>query len=205
MSAINAASVVAFIKAARAATLAAQDELNAADARLGDGDTGVMLRRLFEALEAALPAPGTADHDLGLIFQPLAKASASTTGSSLGTLVTVAMMTLTKSTRGQADLAWTGLAQLLDAVRDQLMARGGAKLGDKTILDSLDAVARAVEGMTDPQLMLDAARNAARQTLERFRQQPNRAGRARMFGEKTIGLDDPGMLAFLRVVEALHG
>jgi hypothetical protein len=59
--------------------------------------------------------------------------------------------------------------------------------------------------MTDPQLMLDAARNAARQTLERFRQQPNRAGRARMFGEKTIGLDDPGMLAFLRVVEALHG
>ncbi|MEN9763737.1 MAG: hypothetical protein RI906_3563 [Pseudomonadota bacterium] len=205
MSVINAASVAAFIKAARAATLAAQDELNAADARLGDGDTGVMLRRLFEALEAALPAAGTADSDLGLVFQPLAKASASTTGSSLGTLVTVAMMTLTKSTRGQADIAWTGLAQLLDAVRDQLMARGGAKLGDKTILDSLDAVARTVEGMNDPHSMLDAARNAARQTLERFRQQPNRAGRARMFGDKTIGLDDPGMLALLRVVEALPG
>jgi dihydroxyacetone kinase len=205
VSVINAASVAAFIKAARAATLAAQDELNAADARLGDGDTGVMLRRLFEALEAALPAAGTADSDLGLVFQPLAKASASTTGSSLGTLVTVAMMTLAKSTRGQADITWTGLAQLLDAVRDQLMARGGAKLGDKTILDSLDAVARTVEGMNDPHLMLDAARTAARQTLERFRRQPNRAGRARMFGDKTIGLDDPGMLALLRVVEALPG
>jgi len=82
-------------------------------------------------------------------------------------------------------------------VRDQLKTRGGAKLGDKTILDSLDAVARAVEGMNDPHLMLDATRKAARQTLERFRQRPNRAGRARMFGGKTSGLDDnPGLLAF---------
>lgn len=205
MSAITAAQVAVFIRAARAATLAAQDELNAADARLGDGDTGVMLRRLFEALEAALPAPGVAEADLGMVFQPLAKASASTTGSSLGTLVTVAMMTLTKATRGQASVPWSSLPGLLDGVRDQLMARGGAKLGDKTVLDPLDAVARAMEGLEDPRLMLTAARKAAADTLDRFRQAPNRAGRARMFGDKTIGLDDPGMLAFIRVLNGLPG
>ena len=34
--------------------------------------------------------------------------------------------------------------------------------------------------------------------------QPAKQGRARIFGDKSIGLDDPGMVAFKRVVEALR-
>ena len=42
-----------------------------------------------------------------------------------------------------------------------------------------------------------------RESLDAFRDKPNRMGRARMFADKTIGLDDPGMVALLRMVEAL--
>ena len=35
------------------------------------------------------------------------------------------------------------------------------------------------------------------------RQQPNRIGRARMFAERSIGLDDPGMVAMQRMLQAL--
>lgn len=40
-------------------------------------------------------------------------------------------------------------------------------------------------------------------TLTEFRQKPNLLGRARMFPEKSIGLDDPGMLAIKVIVEAI--
>ena len=46
---------------------------------------------------------------------------------------------------------------------------------------------------------------ATDQALDRFRDQPNKLGRARMFGEKSIGLDDPGMLAFRRLLDGLTG
>lgn len=117
---------------AREAAALAQDDLNAADGKMGDGDTGVMLRRLFEAIAAAIPDQET---DIGSVFQACAKACASGTGSSLGTLVTVAMMTLAKATKGRGEVGWIELGPLLASVRDQMMARGGAMLGDKTVVD----------------------------------------------------------------------
>jgi dihydroxyacetone kinase-like protein len=47
------------------------------------------------------------------------------------------------------------------------------------------------------------ARNAASKAIEEFRDKPNRIGRARMFAEKSIGMDDPGMVAVLRMTESL--
>lgn len=94
---------------AREAAALAQDDLNAADGKMGDGDTGVMLRRLFEAIAAAIPDQET---DIGSVFQACAKACASGTGSSLGTLVTVAMMTLAKATKGRGEVGWIELGPL---------------------------------------------------------------------------------------------
>ncbi|MET4386127.1 dihydroxyacetone kinase-like protein [Bradyrhizobium sp. F1.4.3] len=185
---------------AKLAAALAQDDLNAADGKIGDGDTGVMLRRLFEAVAAAIPDQ---EPDIGNVFQACAKACASGTGSSLGTLVTVAMMTLAKATKGRSEIGWDELAGLLASVRDQMMARGGAKLGDKTVVDMIDAVAVALAQARTREEASEAARGAARATLETFRDRPNKLGRARMFGERTIGLDDPGMLAFSRLLIAV--
>ncbi|MDF0520199.1 dihydroxyacetone kinase subunit L [Bradyrhizobium yuanmingense] len=182
---------------ASAAAAVAQDDLNAADGKIGDGDTGVMLRRLFEAIAAAIPFE---ESDIGQIFQACAKACASGTGSSLGTLVTVAMMTLAKATKGRNEIGWDELGGLLASVRDQMMTRGGATIGDKTVVDMLDAVAIALTRCTTRDESIAAAQMAARETLDAFRERPNRLGRARMFGERTIGLDDPGMLAFSRLL-----
>ncbi|MET4205224.1 dihydroxyacetone kinase-like protein [Bradyrhizobium sp. LA2.1] len=189
----------AAIRAKEAAALA-QDDLNAADGKIGDGDTGVMLRRLFEAVAAAIPDQ---EADISNVFQACAKACASGTGSSLGTLVTVAMMTLAKATKGRGEIGWDELGGLLASVRDQMMARGGAKLGDKTVVDMIDAVAIALDACKTRDEASQAAQNAARETLATFRDRPNKLGRARMFGERTVGLDDPGMLAFSRLLTAV--
>lgn len=186
-------------RAEQAAALA-QDDLNAADGKIGDGDTGVMLRRLFEAIAAAIPDQET---DIGAVFQACARACASGTGSSLGTLVTVAMMMLAKATKGCCEIGWDELAPLLASVRDQMMTRGGARLGDKTVVDMIDAVAVALAQAKTREEASEAALKAASDTLDAYRDRPNKLGRARMFGERTIGLDDPGMLAFSRLLIAV--
>ena len=84
-----------------------------------------------------------------------------------------------------------------------MMARGRGSLGDKSLLDVVDAVAAAAEGLETPEELLAAADKATDEALAAFRDQPNKLGRARMFGDKSVGLDDPGMLAFRRLLDAL--
>lgn len=181
-----------------AAAEAFAPELNAADGALGDGDLGITVSRGFlEASAAALPA------DVGLAFLDCAKAFQRVSSSSYGTLVATAFMSAAKATKGRDAVPVSEIPALLAGARDAMMARGKGSLGDKTVLDSLDAAVAALEGVPDDGL-LPAAVEAARATVERFKDRPNRLGRARMFGERSIGLVDPGQLAFCRVAEALQ-
>lgn len=181
-----------------AAAEAFAPELNAADGALGDGDLGITVSRGFlEAAAAALPA------DVGLAFLDCAKAFQRVSSSSYGTLVATAFMSAAKATRGRDAVPASEIPALLAGALDAMMARGKGSLGDKTVLDSLDAAVAALKGVPDGD-MLPAAVEAARATLERFKDRPNKLGRARMFGEGSIGLVDPGQLAFCRVAEALQ-
>lgn len=177
-----------------------EDELNAADARLGDGDTGAMLARLVAAF-SAVELDDTAD--LGAAFMALAKAGAASTGSSLGTLIVTAMMTLGKATKGDSSIEWKRLGPLLKEVRNAVMARGKSELGAKTIIDALDHLARGIDGVADAQAVATAAVAALDTALSIFRPLPCAIGRARMFAERSIGLDDPGMLALAEITRAV--
>jgi dihydroxyacetone kinase len=185
--------------AARMPTVEA--ELNAADAKLGDGDTGGMLARMAGVFSGADLAG--AGEDIGAAFMALARTGATSTGSSLGTLVVGAMMTLGRETRGATEIEWTRLGSLVGAVQKVMMERGKAQIGDKTIVDGLDYLARGLDGATDPETAGAKAVAAVDAALADFRERPSKVGRARMFAERSVGLDDPGMLALKDVVRAI--
>lgn len=200
MSTFDVRDVKAVVGKAAAAMVGLEQELNAADAKLGDGDTGGMLARVISAIDmAAIPS----DEDIGACFSAYAKAAAVATGSSLGTLFATALMAFAKETKGQSAVPVSELAPLLVKARDAMMARGGAKLGDKTVLDAIDAAAQALEGVGDTAEAKAKAVEATADVLVAFRGKPNKIGRARMFADQTIGLDDPGMLAFAKLCEAI--
>ena len=110
------------------------------------------------------------------------------------------MRSLAKSTVGRESIEVGDLASYLARARDEMISVGGTCLGDKTVLDGIDAVARALDGVTDGNEAKRVADDAANVCLDAFRPQRCKIGRARMFGDKSIGLDDPGMLAFARLV-----
>lgn len=178
-----------------------EQELNRADARLGDGDTGTMLARVIAAMAAA-DAP---DADVGAGLSAYARATAMATGSSLGTLIATGLLAAARLTRGEEEVDWARLPELFEAARDAMLARGGASLGDKTVLDGLDAVARGLEGTTDGAGVAEAASRHADAALEAFRDKPNKIGRARMFADDSKGLDDPGMLALAKIIRVVGG
>lgn len=176
-------------------------EMNALDGQLGDGDLGVTLVNGFNNLagvQADLPA------DLGMALFGSAKAITAVSGSSFGTLLATALMAAGKSIKGETEVDLARLPELLRTAQEAMIARGGANLGDKTMLDALEAVIAALEEAgDDPAAMLQAAQAAADRTLEQFRDKPNKIGRARVYSEKSVGLDDPGMMAVKRLIECL--
>ena len=178
------------------------DTLNAADGKLGDGDLGITMTRGMAEITAVrddLP------EDLGLAMLKCSQAFTKSSGSSYGTLMALGMMAIAKQIKGQTAVEPSELTALVAVVRDQIQTRGKAEIGGKTVLDSLDAIAKQTSGMTDLEDIRTAAVVAVDEALAAFRDKPATIGRARMFGEKSIGLDDPGMLAMKFIVYAIAG
>jgi dihydroxyacetone kinase len=176
---------------------AAEDELNAADGRLGDGDTGQTMRRVAEAVAAT--ADLATSGDIGALVRQFGMAGMAATGSSLGTLVSVGLIELGKAFKGRESVDFADLAAGLAAVEATMLSRGNAQIGDKTAIDVLHAVRKRL----DSDLGHADIVAAARATLAAFRDKPCRVGRARMYADKSVGIDDPGMLAFVRLIEAI--
>ena len=197
---IDRDALIAAIGRLKAAAERDFDELNAADGALGDGDLGITLRRGMELVsERADSLP----EDLGRALMECAQAFTKSSGSSYGTLVATGLMSMAKALKGETSAAPERVSELVAGARDAMAARGKAELGGKTVLDSLDAVVRATAGADGADAVADAAARAVDEALDAFRGKRATVGRARMFGEKTEGMDDPGMLAMQRIVKAV--
>jgi dihydroxyacetone kinase-like protein len=175
-------------------------ELNALDGALGDGDLGVNMVRASERLTGdAVNLPG----DVGMALLKCAQAFTSVSASTYGTLLATGLMAAARLTKGKQVVPWTEIASLLAAAVKSMADRGKGSLGDKTVLDAMEAARRATEGLSDPERLVAVSVAAIGEAIDQLRDQQFRQGRARMFGAKGIGLDDPGMVAFRRIVESL--
>jgi phosphoenolpyruvate---glycerone phosphotransferase subunit DhaL len=176
------------------------DELSALDGALGDGDLGVTLvRGLRTVAEQAESLPP----DLGAAFLQCAKAFVSISGSTYGTLLATGVMSVAKALRGRTEVGWQEAPGLLAAALETMRTRGKAEFGDKTVLDAVAVTAETLRQAEGPEAMLPAAQRAVTEAIDQFRDRPARQGRARMFGERSVGRDDPGMVAWLRLLEGL--
>ena len=177
------------------------DELNVADGLLGDGDLGItMVRGFREIIEVRDSLPD----DVGMALFQCAKAFTKSSGSSYGTLLATGLMSVAKKKKGQQEIQVEEISALLDDALDAMKQRGKAELGDKTVLDVIAASSQAAKDQSDENSVLKAINDAVTSTIDEFRSRQSKIGRARIFSEKSIGLDDPGMLAFRKMLEALN-
>lgn len=158
-------------------------ELNALDGTLGDGDLGATLAHCAVQMRATLTSEALSEAVNGAdpvaqTLRLLALACAKAYGSSFGTLLAQGLLTAANVSRGKAALSQADFAALLHAVVAALSQRGGATLGDKTVLDSLHALAQALERQPAQDNPCALMRATLLATLDQFRQQPNDPYRA---------------------------
>jgi dihydroxyacetone kinase-like protein len=175
-------------------------ELNTLDGQVGDGDLGVTLQLAMRAVAETLP--GLPD-DIGLAFLQCAQAVTRAASSSFGTLLATGLMSAAKATMSRTEVPWSEVPLLIAGAIAAIKARGKAELGDKTVLDALEAARAATEGIDAPATQLARADAAVGDALGAFRGRRNKVGRARIWEERTIGVDDPGMVALKRMIESL--
>ena len=174
------------------------EELNGLDAQLGDGDLGVtMVRGSRQLLEIREELPD----DWGMALLKCAQAFTKTSGSSYGTILATGLMAMAKQKKGQSELDSTEWAGLLKLALESMQQRGKAELGQKTVLDPLSAAQKKLENA--PKTSLSDLIEVVQQTIDDFRDKPCQIGRARIYQDKSIGLDDPGMVALKRLLEGL--
>ena len=198
---ISTESIKSGIKRLAQAMEQSADELNTADGLLGDGDLGVTMIRGFRQIIEILD---TLPEDIGMAFFQCAKAFTKSSGSSYGTLLATGMMAIAKVKKGQTGIELEEVSGLFAIALEAMQKRGKASLGDKTVLDVIAAVRDASTNQAEEQDLLDSINQAINDTMDQFRNRQSKIGRARIFGEKSIGLDDPGMLAFKRMFESLQ-
>lgn len=178
-----------------------RDALNAADRRLGDGDTGMTIEQVVSAWRAVALDTIT---DVGEALVALGRQTARATGSSLGSVLAIGLGAAGRAVRGRTAIDRAGMVAALAAAVDAITLRSGAASGDKTVLDSIADIKEALAAAPDSASLRDITLSAAKQALEAYRVRESRIGRARMYGAKSAGSDDPGMLAVVLLLQAAH-
>ncbi|MGU7774906.1 dihydroxyacetone kinase family protein [Burkholderia sp. MR1-5-21] len=175
------------------------------DAAAGDGDLGASMDRAARAI-LALPdaAYGTPAGALAALGTALRRAIAGSSGPFYATA-------LLRASRRLADVAEPSARDWAAAFRsavESIGELGGARAGDRTMLDALvpavDAFDRALDDGLDASAVWAAAVEAAERGAQETARMTPRAGRAAYLGERAIGTPDGGAIAVAYWLRALQ-
>ncbi len=182
------------IEAACQALLAAEGELAEMDRITGDGDLGASMARAARAVQEAVDSYPA--EDAAATLKALGHTLRRELGGSSGPLYGVLFLrcgSVLETTRA------TGLAQWAEALDQGCRAiseLGGAKPGDRTMLDALDPFVKTLQksilASAAPRAALLAAVEAAEQGAEATAQMKPRLGRSSYLGDRVLGHPDPG-------------
>lgn len=174
--------------------LAAQEtDLNALDAKVGDGDTGSTLATAARSLLAS--ADGLPLADRPALLTAIGLALGTSMGGSSGVLLAIFF-----AGAGEAAAAGSDWPAALQAGLARMAAVGGAKAGDRTMIDAL---APALEALAAGGGVAGAAK-AARAGADATRAMTARAGRSAYVSAGDLsGHADPGAEAVARLFEGL--
>ena len=176
------------------ALIAAEDDLNALDAKSGDGDTGSTLAGASRALIAAVDMLPLADQTQ--LFRAIGQELSQTMGGSSGVLMAIFF-----AAAGDAASAGQTMRGALQAGLHRMQEIGGAAVGDRTMVDALSPALDALEKG------LAASAQAARQGAALTAKMTTaKAGRSSYVSEAQLdGHTDPGAEAVARLFEYIAG
>ncbi len=170
-----------------------KEYLSEIDGAIGDGDHGINMNKGF-----AMFAERTnlAEVDLSGALKALGRVLLMEIGGSMGPIYGTFFREMAKASAGKERIDAAAFAAMLRAALVGVQGLGEAKLGDKTMLDTLipatEAFEKALAGGGEFAACLGAMETAAKAGWEATKDMEAKIGRASRLGKRSIGTVDAG-------------
>lgn len=181
------------------------DELCDMDAKMGDGDLGLTMRKGFGALPQILRELD--EPDMGKRLMKAGMKMASVVPSTMGTLMSSGVMTGGKAMSGCQEMDAAAYLAYLKGFAEGIAKRGKCARGERTVLDAIGAAADRLAAAMEqtPSLSLqeagEIAVRGAKEGVEATRNMEPKYGKAAVHKAAAAGTVDQGACAGLYMIE----
>lgn len=199
MTEIRIGDLQAFFGAIGAVMAEHADELCAMDARMGDGDLGLTMKKGFGAMPEILDAIEEAD--LGKKLMKAGMKMASVVPSTMGTLMASGVMNAGKCLSGAEKIDAQGFLTYVEGYAAGIAKRGKCQRGERTVLDSIGAAADKLKAALEADASLSLPQAAeialagAEEGVEATRSMEPKYGKAAVHKAAAVGEKDQGAYA----------
>lgn len=181
--------------------ISAEAELTEIDSRFGDADHGITMSKIASAISSSVAGAN------GTVQQMLDDAAMSVmvlNGGSAVPLWNTWLDGLQEAAPDSSEVTVEQLKAMFANALEELSDMSGAQVGDKTMMDALIPASEAIAACTGDELdLFDEAAEAAEAGAENSRNFPSKFGRAKSYGDKTVGTPDAGAVSMARFFKGL--
>ena len=171
------------------------------DSVVGDGDHGVTAARGFSKVEKVLGE--TPFENIGGMMKGVGKALSETMGGAIGPIMGSIFLGAGNYAGDKTELSEEEFGAMMRAGCENVKKLGGAKPGDKTLVDSLEPAVCMLEEVGEFRETMIKAADAAMAGAEATKDMVARKGRARFMGERSKGHQDAGATTFAILLRAM--
>lgn len=194
MESLSASKVKEILVNITTRVMEARDQLNDMDSACGDGDFGTSMWISFTSARKQLDELPISD--IGTLILGMGQAILSSAGGAAGPIFGSFFIEAGNVAKGKDEVKLVDLAGMFDESLKKIKQQGGAKVGDKTVVDALEpAVSALKEDVIGNTALAQGLRNAAGAAstgCESTKGIVARHGKARYLGEQSLGYVDPG-------------
>ncbi|MFW6181717.1 MAG: dihydroxyacetone kinase subunit DhaL [Spirochaetota bacterium] len=178
--------------------------LSEIDGAVGDGDHGInMSKGLSQVKEKLDTVPDNTSEALNFVGMSLM----TNIGGAMGPIYGTFFMRMSKAVKGKTELQKEDLRAMLAGALEGVKQRGKAEVGDKTLIDTLDAALRALEQALERGEGFDGAVDAmiggAQEGMEATKDMVAKKGRSSRLGERSRGTIDAGAASCYLILKAI--
>jgi dihydroxyacetone kinase phosphoprotein-dependent L subunit len=206
MKEITLADIETAVKSIASTALKNEQYFSELDSFAGDADFGVSLASGFRVVEKDWTALDRSS--IGNFLLKISMIISGNVGGCSGPIWGTGFMRAGVLCKDRTSITLAELEKMLTASIEGIQKRGGAQLGDKTLLDALIPIRdevreHAAKPDSDPRQVLEAATRVANEAIERTKDWVAKRGRQQFTGDRSKGTPDPGIVAIATMMNDL--
>ena len=183
-----------------------KDMLFNLDSKIGDGDIGISMSKGFLMIDEELK--NFDEPQIGKIFMKAGMVLSEASPSTAGTLIADGLINAGICIQDKSEIELKDLVLFFSEFINRIIITGKAVSGEKTIVDSLYPAAKALEVALkrnkDFRDSFNEAYDAAKKGYQSTKEMVAKYGRAKWYGDKSIGVEDPGAAVGMLFIEAFY-